>query len=149
MDALVSANVAWDVSVVDKPRRIYPYGEGAKPLEMTRHARFGGVTLDTTCGPIVLRGLQAWIDDTASWVELIVSRPVMEILGFSTDDLLVGARSKNAEWDIARAVATALTRVQTLMSERLNPPDMAELDPDDGLECVTPVVEIPPSSVKE
>jgi hypothetical protein len=92
VDALVSANVAVDISVVDKPRRIYPNGEGAKPLEMTHHARFGAVTLDTTCGPLVLRGLQAWIDDTASSVELIESRPVIEILGFSTDNLLVGAR---------------------------------------------------------
>jgi hypothetical protein len=116
MDTLVSANVAVDVSVVDKPRRIYPYGKGAKPLEMTHHARFGAVTLETTC------------------------------------DLLVGARSKNSEWDVSIAVdeaATALTRVQILMSKCLNPPDVAELDPDDGLKCATPVVEIPPISDKD
>jgi hypothetical protein len=35
------------------------------------------------------------------------------------------------------------------MSERLNPPDVVELDPDDGLECATPLVEIPPISVKD
>jgi hypothetical protein len=134
-----------------RQRRIYPNGKGAKPLEMTRHVRFGAVTLITTCGPLVLRRLQAWIDDTASSVKLIVRRPVMEILGFSTDDLLDEAHSKNAEWDVSRAAdeaVTVLTRVQILMSERLDPPDVADLDPDDGLECAMPVVELPPISVK-
>jgi hypothetical protein len=66
--------------------------------------KFGGVTLDTTCGPLVLRRLQAWVDDSAPHVESIISRQVMELLGFSTDDLLVGALKKRVEWDVSGEV---------------------------------------------
>ncbi|KAF0704574.1 hypothetical protein As57867_007294, partial [Aphanomyces stellatus] len=76
MDALALKNAA----VVFKPRKVYPYGADAKPLEVERCAKFGTVTLDTTCGPLTLRGLQAWIDDTSTAIDLIVSRPVMESL---------------------------------------------------------------------
>jgi hypothetical protein len=82
LDALASAGVAVDVEEKSKPHRVYPYGTNTKPLDMYRLVKFGGVTLDTTCGPLVLRRLQAWVDDSAPHVELIISRQVMESLGF-------------------------------------------------------------------
>ncbi|KAF0687533.1 Aste57867_20724 [Aphanomyces stellatus] len=57
MDALASKNAKVVVEVQDQPRKIYPYGADAKPLEMKRRAKFGTVTLDTTCEPLTLRGL--------------------------------------------------------------------------------------------
>ncbi|RLO11086.1 hypothetical protein DYB28_009807, partial [Aphanomyces astaci] len=83
------------------PHLAYPYGSDAKPVVMTRSVKFNCVTLDTTCGPLVLRGLKAWVDDASTATELIVSRPVMELLGFSVEDLLVGARKKKEEWDVS------------------------------------------------
>ncbi|RHZ06294.1 hypothetical protein DYB26_008559, partial [Aphanomyces astaci] len=56
------------------------------PVVMTRSVKFNCVMLDTTCGPLVLRGLKAWVDDASTATELIVSRPVMELLGFSVED---------------------------------------------------------------
>ncbi|RHZ19795.1 hypothetical protein DYB26_006632, partial [Aphanomyces astaci] len=119
---------------------IFRYGSDAKPVVMTRSVKFNCVTLDTTCGPLVLRGLKAWVDDASTATELIVSRPVMELLGFSVEDLLVGARKKKEEWDVSSVPTNELSgmaNVKRLMAEKLNPP---ELDPDDGMECATPEV---------
>ncbi|RHY87883.1 hypothetical protein DYB37_010894 [Aphanomyces astaci] len=80
-------------------RLSYPYGNDAEPVVMKRRVKFNCVTLDTTCGPLVLRGLKAWVDDASTTTEVIVSRPVMKLLGFSDEDLLDGARKKKGEWD--------------------------------------------------
>ncbi|RHY15382.1 hypothetical protein DYB32_010768 [Aphanomyces invadans] len=97
MDALAACDVAADIVVHDKPQLVFPYGEAAAPLTMSRFATFSKLTLDTTCGPLVLRGLKNWVDDTASSIDVIISRPVMEVLGFSVDDLLVEARQQKSE----------------------------------------------------
>ncbi|RHY24213.1 hypothetical protein DYB32_008940 [Aphanomyces invadans] len=56
------------------------------------------VAITTTCGPLLLRGLPVWIDDEADDdVALIISGPLMESLGFSTDALLVYVRSLKPE----------------------------------------------------
>ncbi|RHZ39879.1 hypothetical protein DYB26_015734 [Aphanomyces astaci] len=80
------------------------------------------------------------VDDASTTTELIVSRPVMELLGFSVEDLIVGARKKEEEWDVSSVPTNELSsmaNVKRLMAEKLNPP---ELDPDDGMECATPEV---------
>ncbi|RLO06458.1 hypothetical protein DYB28_002131 [Aphanomyces astaci] len=110
--------------------------------------KFNCVTLDTTCGPLVLRGLKAWVDDASTATELIVSRPVMELLGFSVEDFLVGARKKKKEWNVSSVPTNQLSgmaNVKRLMAEKLNPP---EFDPDDGMECATPEV-YPKTSVED
>ncbi|RHY48633.1 hypothetical protein DYB30_013789, partial [Aphanomyces astaci] len=110
--------------------------------------KFNCETLDTTCGPLVLRGLKAWVDDASTATELIVSRPVMELLGFSVEDLLVGARKNKEKWDVSSVPTNELSgmaNVKRLMAEKLNPP---ELDPDDGMECATPEV-YPKTSVED
>ncbi|RQM19612.1 hypothetical protein B5M09_011558 [Aphanomyces astaci] len=80
----------------------------------------------------------AWVNDASTATELIGSRPVNELLGFSIEDLLVGARKKKEEWDVSFVPTNELSgmaNVQRLMAEKLNP---TELDPDDGMECATP-----------
>ncbi|ETV92271.1 hypothetical protein H310_13336 [Aphanomyces invadans] len=122
MEALATGGIAVDVVEHAKPQLVFPYGETAAPLKMSRRATFGKVTLETTCGPLVLRGLKAWIDDTASTIDLNISRPVMEVLGFSVDDLLVGARRQKSEWDVSDGVE--------------DPPDPC-IDDNDGMQCAT------------
>ncbi|RHY22096.1 hypothetical protein DYB32_009616 [Aphanomyces invadans] len=148
MDALAEKNATVAVQVHDQPRLVYPYGVDVKPLEMKRHVKFGMVTLDTTCGPLTLRGLQAWIDETSTAMDFIVSRPVMEVLGFSIDDLLDGARRQQAEWDVSPGSdgpVTNMSRMQRLLAEERDPPE-PELADTDGMACATPEVEIPPPS---
>ncbi|KAH9093688.1 hypothetical protein Ae201684P_016312 [Aphanomyces euteiches] len=144
MDALAAKGASVAVATHDKPRQIYPYGADAAPLEMRRSVKFTSVTLETTCGPLTLRGLQAWVDDTSSLIELIISRPVMEVLGFSVDDLLVGARQQNAEWDVSPEAGQSQTgaRIQRLMADGRES-DEPQLDESDGMECATPAVERP------
>ncbi|KAH9141744.1 hypothetical protein AeRB84_014109, partial [Aphanomyces euteiches] len=145
MDALAAKGASVAVATHDKPRQIYPYGADAAPLEMRRSVKFTSVTLQTACGPLTLRGLQAWVDDTSSLIELIISRPVMEVLGFSVDDLLVGARQQNAEWDVSPESGqsqTGLARIQRLMADGRES-DEPQLDESDGMECATPAVERP------
>ncbi|ETV93474.1 hypothetical protein H310_12525 [Aphanomyces invadans] len=95
-------------------------------LWMKRSAKFGAVVLGTTCGPLTLRGLHCWIDDTSPEIDLIISRPVMELLGFSVDALLVGARQKDTEWD--RMTTSGLGADEPVLADG------------DGMECATPEV---------
>ncbi|RHZ38728.1 hypothetical protein DYB26_014940 [Aphanomyces astaci] len=130
------------------PHLAYSYGSDAKPVAMMRSVKFNFETLDTTCGPLVLRGLKAWVDDASTVTKLIVSRPVMELLGFSVEDLLVGARKNKEKWDFSSVPSNELSgmaNVKRLMAEKLNPP---ELDPDDGMGCATPEV-YPKTSVED
>ncbi|RHZ29476.1 hypothetical protein DYB31_014147, partial [Aphanomyces astaci] len=62
MDALDAAGVKVGTVSHSVPHLAYPYGSDAKPVVMTRSVKFNCVTLDTTCGPLVLRGLKAWVD---------------------------------------------------------------------------------------
>ncbi|RHY79988.1 hypothetical protein DYB31_013448, partial [Aphanomyces astaci] len=140
MDALDAAGVKVGTVSQSVPHLAYPYGSDVKPVVMSRSGEFNCVTLDTTCGPHVLRGLKAWVDDASTATELIVSRPIMELLGLSVEDLLVGARKKKEEWDVLSVPTNELSgmaNVKRLMGEKLNPP---ELDPDDGMERATPEV---------
>ncbi|RLO05329.1 hypothetical protein DYB28_012333, partial [Aphanomyces astaci] len=49
------------LNVETKPRlMLKPYGETTKPLHVTRQVQFKTVTLETSIGPLVLRGLRLW-----------------------------------------------------------------------------------------
>ncbi|RHZ35139.1 hypothetical protein DYB26_009526 [Aphanomyces astaci] len=61
MDALDAAGVEVGIVSHSVPHFVYPYGSDAKQVVMTRSVKFNCVTLDTTCGPLVLRGLKAWV----------------------------------------------------------------------------------------
>ncbi|RLO03117.1 hypothetical protein DYB28_015376, partial [Aphanomyces astaci] len=119
MDALDAAGVEVGIVCHSVPHLAYPYGSDAKPVVMTRSVKFNCVTLDTTCGPLVLRGLKAWVDDTSTATELIVKEGRMGRSSVPTNEL------------------SGMANVKRLMAEKLNPP---ELDPDDGMECATPEV---------
>ncbi|RHY23279.1 hypothetical protein DYB32_009255 [Aphanomyces invadans] len=111
-------------------------------LWMKRSAKFGAVVLGTTCGPLTLRGLHCWIDDTSPEIDLIISRPVMELLGFSVDALLVGARQKDTEWDVSvndEPPAHGMSKLQRMTTSGLGA-DEPVLADGDGMECATPEV---------
>ncbi|RHY99646.1 hypothetical protein DYB31_015591, partial [Aphanomyces astaci] len=77
MDAVDAAGVKVVTVSHSAPHLAYPYGRDAKPVVMTRSVKFNCVTLDTTCGPLVLRALKSWVDDASTATELIVSPPVI------------------------------------------------------------------------
>ncbi|ETV92085.1 hypothetical protein H310_13504 [Aphanomyces invadans] len=83
------------------PTALCPYGKSTKPVRLSRRLR-PSVALMTTCGPLQLRGVPVWVVDEADVnVALIISRPVMESLGFFTGVLFVKARSLKPEWDMS------------------------------------------------
>ncbi|RHY27897.1 hypothetical protein DYB32_006578 [Aphanomyces invadans] len=138
VEALEKANVATQVVVDDTPTALYPYGKATKPVLLSRRLRLS-VALTTTCGPLLLRGLPVWVDDDADDdVALIISRPVMESLGFSTDALLVNARSLISEWDMSDSefLPSADAAVNWMCASR---PAVQDLNPEVGMDCSTPM----------
>ncbi|RHY23025.1 hypothetical protein DYB32_009325 [Aphanomyces invadans] len=72
------AGVATQVVVDDTPTALYPYGKEPK-LVMLSRCLCMSVTLTTTCGPLLLRGVPIWIDDEADDdVALNVSRDMSD-----------------------------------------------------------------------
>ncbi|KAH9069021.1 hypothetical protein Ae201684P_004951 [Aphanomyces euteiches] len=118
MDALAAKGASVAVATHDKPRQIYPYGVDAVSLEMRRSVKFTSVTLETACGPLTLRGLQAWVDDTSSLIELIM------ICSSEHDSRMPSGI------------------IQRLMADGRES-DEPRLDESDGMECATPAVERP------
>ncbi|RLN89795.1 hypothetical protein DYB28_008872, partial [Aphanomyces astaci] len=99
MKSLERAGV--EVKVISpEPSVIQPYGQ-APALKVDRQVQFKLVTLDTPCGPLALRGLKAWVDSSSNAAELLISRAVMERLGFSEDELLSHAFAKQEVWDVS------------------------------------------------
>ncbi|RHY86579.1 hypothetical protein DYB35_010216, partial [Aphanomyces astaci] len=92
------------LNVETKPRlMLKPYGETTKPLHVTRQVQFKTVTLETSIGPLVLRGLRAWVEEKRMEIDVLIGRPVMERLGFSVDGMLVDALKQRRVWDMAEA----------------------------------------------
>ncbi|KAH9152781.1 hypothetical protein AeRB84_004849 [Aphanomyces euteiches] len=113
--------------VGDMPERCRTRCERHAAFEMQRSVKFTSVTLETACGSLALRVLQAWVDDTSSLIVLIISRPFME---------------QNAEWDISSEASQILTgqaRIQQLMADGRESRE-PQLDESDGMECATPAV---------
>ncbi|KAE8913634.1 hypothetical protein PF005_g23252 [Phytophthora fragariae] len=57
--------------------------------------------LATSAGPIILRNLECFVDESDPSHGLIVGCPIMKILEYSTDELLVRARDGQTEWELA------------------------------------------------
>ncbi|KAE9258575.1 hypothetical protein PR003_g35154, partial [Phytophthora rubi] len=77
---------------------LYPVGGGT--LEVSRKVRFEEVTLETPAGPLMLRGLVCWIDESAQSHALTTSRLVMKRLGYSTPKLLADAKARSDEYHL-------------------------------------------------
>ncbi|RHZ33110.1 hypothetical protein DYB37_012932, partial [Aphanomyces astaci] len=72
-------------------------------LERLGAMQFKTVTLETSIGPLVLRGLRAWVEEKRMEIDVLIGRPVMERLGFSVDGMLVDALKQRRVWDMAEA----------------------------------------------
>ncbi|RHZ15964.1 hypothetical protein DYB26_013391, partial [Aphanomyces astaci] len=102
-----------EVKVISpEPSVIQPYGQ-APALKVDRQVQFKLVTLDTPCGPLALRGLKAWVDSSSNAAELLISRAVMERLGFSEDELLSHAFAKQEVWDVSDWPSQGTSAVMT------------------------------------
>ncbi|RHY86415.1 hypothetical protein DYB26_016109, partial [Aphanomyces astaci] len=96
-----SAFPSVEVKVISpEPSVIQPYGQ-APALKVDHQKQFKLVTLDTPCGALALRALKAWVDSSSNAAELLISRAVVERLGFSDDEFLSHAFAKQEVWDVS------------------------------------------------
>ncbi|GMG14688.1 unnamed protein product [Phytophthora fragariaefolia] len=70
-------------------------------FEVTQMVHLDVIQIQTTAGPLLLRRTPAWVfEQEASKPILILSRPVMERLGYSVDAILARACDTQPEWDL-------------------------------------------------
>ncbi|KAE8953330.1 hypothetical protein PR002_g32418, partial [Phytophthora rubi] len=85
---------ASDVDVV----RLNPIG--GRTMDVHREVIFREVVLTTSARPLMLRNLKCYVEEANDAMDLTVGRPIIEILGYSTDKLLVEARDASPEWEL-------------------------------------------------
>ncbi|RHY24862.1 hypothetical protein DYB32_008651 [Aphanomyces invadans] len=123
INALKKTKADVQVVVDDTPTALYSYGKTSNPVMLSRR---------------LLRGLPVRIDESDEDVALILSRRVMEALGFSTDVLLVQARTKKPEWDLSDSSFLPTMGDATVHRLQARRPVVEDGDPDDGMQCATP-----------
>ncbi|GMF37679.1 unnamed protein product [Phytophthora fragariaefolia] len=114
---------------------------GGRTIDVHREVIFREVVLTTSAGPLMLRTSKCYVEEANDAMDLTVGRPIMEILGYSTDKLLVEARDASPEWELGHTASanpsedsadTALQRMCRLQVGTRDPP-MPE-DEADGIE---------------
>ncbi|RHY16034.1 hypothetical protein DYB32_010685 [Aphanomyces invadans] len=99
--------------------------------------KLNSVVFQTSYGPLVLRGLDLWVDEAVTdKAELLVGRPVMNFLGYSADGVLAAARNQAAVWyqdTLEPPPPTAMATVHRLMQAGLDDGGNDE----DGMQCAT------------
>ncbi|ETV90960.1 hypothetical protein H310_14304 [Aphanomyces invadans] len=125
-------------SVVVKPTvTLKPYGENSLPLKVTRQVQFKALTLETSIGPLALRGLKVWVDEQSPQINLLIGRPVMDRLGLSVDGMLVDALKKRQTWEVGD-LGDGEDKPRTVQRLRETYGDDAEeLDSVEGVACST------------
>ncbi|ETP42751.1 hypothetical protein F442_10361 [Phytophthora nicotianae P10297] len=87
-----------------EPVPLHPVGGGI--LSVSRKIRFDELALATPAGPLMLRGLVYWIDESDRSLSLTISRRVMKQLGYSTPKLLAEAKARSDEYLLDDSVPT-------------------------------------------
>ncbi|GMF20223.1 unnamed protein product [Phytophthora fragariaefolia] len=58
------------------------------------------VELATSAGPLILGKLACLVEDSNTSLDFTLGRPIMTVLGYSGDELLVRARGTKSEWEL-------------------------------------------------
>lgn len=61
---------------------------GGQKVGVYRNATFRKVVLTASAGPLMLRNVTCYVEEDNSSTELTVGRPIMNIMGYSTDKFL-------------------------------------------------------------
>ncbi|GMF49635.1 unnamed protein product [Phytophthora fragariaefolia] len=70
-------------------------------FEVTKRVRFGSIQVQTMAGSLLLRNTPAWVfEQEIEKHTFVLSRPVMERLGYSVDAILAQACDTSREWDM-------------------------------------------------
>ncbi|ETW05776.1 hypothetical protein H310_03460 [Aphanomyces invadans] len=86
------------------PMELRPYGADSQVITVTKQVRLRSLEFKTACGPLLLRGLRVWDDETVALIELTLGLPVMQKLA----ELNPGSR--DASFPASRAVVKRYRR---------------------------------------
>ncbi|GMF46801.1 unnamed protein product [Phytophthora fragariaefolia] len=106
--SLVARGVLEALTQIGKVLRVNPVAGitlspvGKEKINVTRIVTFDEVVLTTSAGPLMLRNLSFYVEEDNGSMEVIVGRPIMKLLGYSTDKLLVEARKVRPDWELGR-----------------------------------------------
>lgn len=73
---------------------------GGRAVEVSRVATFKEGVLEMSAWPLMIRNLAGYVKEENLTVDLNVGRPIMKILGYSTDLLLAVARGTKPGWEL-------------------------------------------------
>ncbi|GMF39025.1 unnamed protein product [Phytophthora fragariaefolia] len=102
--SLVAHGILDSIGLAGKPvavRTIHPVRlspVGGREVVVQRMATF--IVLTTSTSPLMLRNLACFVEEANSRMELMVGRPIMKILGYSTDKLQVEVQDVQAGWEL-------------------------------------------------
>ena len=120
------------IASVGKPVELVPVGD--QRFVVRRRVKFDNVTLESSAGPLVLRGMICWIHEQDDSMFLTLGRPVMEQLGYSADGLLAAARQLRGEQvELGAAAATPVSTAATRMRRVRESVCYGQPEPDDHL----------------
>ncbi|GMF34636.1 unnamed protein product [Phytophthora fragariaefolia] len=88
------------------PRTLSPVGD--KDFVVHQAVTFREVELATSAGPLILGNLACLVEDGNTSVDFTLGRPIMTVLGYSADELLVRARGIKSEWELGGKADIAL-----------------------------------------
>ncbi|GMF24239.1 unnamed protein product [Phytophthora fragariaefolia] len=142
--SLVARGVLEALAQLGKVLRVNPVAGiilspvGKEKINVTRIVIFDEVVLTTLAGPLTLRNLSFCVKEDNDSLEVIVGRPIMKLLVYSTDKLLVESRKVRPDWELGVAqsdnpepesAAAATPGMRRLYAEPPMP-----LDEEDGVE---------------
>ncbi|KAF0774504.1 hypothetical protein AaE_001796 [Aphanomyces astaci] len=135
VSALLAAGASPEITVMG-PMELRPYGADSQVITVTKQVRLGSLEFKTACGPMMLRGLRVWVDETVAPVELTLGLPVIQKLGYNEQTLLENARRQQAVWDFGDQ---PITTPRVAMHRTLRMGELSEgIDDDEGMACATP-----------
>ncbi|RHZ05107.1 hypothetical protein DYB26_008863, partial [Aphanomyces astaci] len=118
--------------------------QGSANKSLGREAKIEGIVSVTTT--FLDTGSDAWVDSSSNAAELLISRAVMERLGFSEDELLSHAFAKQEVWDLSDMdKPSAMASVSRLTQVAASSVECG----DDGIHCATPNIQVPSAEDEE
>ncbi|KAG9409021.1 hypothetical protein AC1031_019282 [Aphanomyces cochlioides] len=129
-----TSNLDLPLTVLPNPQVME--GFGGVPLTLSRHLVVPELALLVGDTPILLTSVSAWVDDTDPALAITVGRPIMKVLGYSTEGLLRNAAASPSVYDMGHLSVldhdtSALCRALRAQRAHLDADDDAKDDFDD------------------
>ncbi|KAG9399711.1 hypothetical protein AC1031_011589 [Aphanomyces cochlioides] len=133
-----------DLQLTVLPNTQVMEGFGGVPLTLSRHLVVPELALLVGDTPILLTSVSAWVDDTDPALAITVGRPIMKVLGYSTEGLLRNAAASPSVYDMGHLSVldhdtSALCRALRAQRAHLDAEDDAKDDFDDDEVLMTSV----------